>query len=176
MIRNSILPIFLFAITLFCGSGSPNAAKFYSVFTDTQRGYSFTHPLDWKAHLYRSGIVVSEVNHPNGSAGVQFRIANLNTSIDQFSEAYARKSALDMKGRINSATMITVNGIQCLEIEMETGNGSKKYYLYQLVYFFENLKKVIIIQSGCRAEDYHLISSTLHFIAKSLKINQSDKL
>jgi len=72
--------------------------------------------------------------------------------------------------------MITVNDIPCLELELTANRSGKKYYLYQLVYFFENQNKVMIIQAGCQISDQSTIAPIIQKIAKSVNIYQANKL
>jgi len=164
---------------LLLSCNSPNAeeqARLFTSFSDAEHGYQFSHPRNWQARIYRSGIVVSEVNHPNGSSGVQFRITNLSQSIEQFSTSYTNKSTSDLNGDIIKNQMITINDIPCLELELTANRSGKKYYLYQLVYFFENQNKVMIIQAGCQTSDQSTIAPIIQKIAKSVNICQANKL
>lgn len=171
--------ILLLAALFLFGGPELNAAEIpdpTDVFVDAERGYHFRHPVDWKANLYRSGVIVSEVNHPDGNSGVQFRVDNLAHPIRRYAAHYVKKTARELNGRILKNKKIILNELPCLELEMAADRGRKDYYLYQLVYFLRDVHKVIIIQAGCEMADRDTLAPIIHGIAKSLRIDDVDKL
>ena len=146
------------------------------VFIDEEIGYQFTYPNTWKARIYRSGIVVSDVNSPKDRAGVQFRIARLNQPIETYSNTYLNRVEKELRAELNTQNEIVINNMDCLEIELHADRNSEKYYLYQLIYFLPKISKVIIIQAGCKSEEKEYIADIIKDISKSLVITDLNKL
>jgi hypothetical protein len=170
---------FLF-ILLLVGCNSPDAAESISatdsVFVDSKRGYQFSHPENWKARTYRSGIVVSEANDPTGRAGVQFRITNQNGSIESYSSSYITQIEHDLNAQLSNKKHLSVNDYDCLELEFTAKRGNSNYYLYQLIYFIPIINRIVIIQAGCETKNKDSISPIIHRISKSLVILDKDRL
>lgn len=171
-------PLFLLFCILSCATrisagGIPDAGV---SFIDSEHGYSFTYPKQWKARLYRSGIVVSEVNSPNGHAGVQFRIKKYDIDDKTFTYNYISAVEDDLSARLLTQSHEEIHGRQCVELSFQAQRGSSQYYLYQLIYFIPEVSKLIIIQAGCKAAEKAAIAPRIHQISKSLVVLNPEKL
>lgn len=155
--------------------GSPAKHQYQPVllnakFTDSKYGYHFRHPDSWKAKLYRSGIVVSEVNAPNGEAGVQFRVARLGGSPKTYSENYVSQVEKDLQATLQTSQRGMMQGTEYREYTFHSKRGPNGTFLYQLLLFFPDVKRVIIVQAGCDWNQRESFQEILNEIAKSLEV------
>ncbi|MBM9519819.1 hypothetical protein JWG39_08310 [Desulforhopalus vacuolatus] len=171
-------PLFLLFCILSCATrifagGIPGTS---ATFIDSEHGYSFTYPKQWQARLYRSGIVVSEVNSPNGHAGVQFRIIKYNITDKTFTANYINAIEDDLSARLLTQSQDKIHGRQCIELSFQAQRGGSQYYLYQLLCFIPEVSKLIIIQAGCKAAEKAAVAPIIHQISKSLVVLDPEKL
>lgn len=151
-------------------------SSYNASFIDSKHGYSFSYPSQWKARLYKSGIVVSEVNSPNGGAGVQFRITDYDKSDEGFTDTYIDKVGRDLKAGLLTKNYLTINGMECLELEFSANRSGTIYHLYQLIYFVSDVSKMVIIQAGCKSDNKTTIAPIIQYIGKSLILLDKNKL
>jgi hypothetical protein len=145
-------------------------------FIDSEHGYSVAYPKTWKARLYRSGVVVSEVNSPNGHAGVQFRIVTYDITDKNFTDNYINLIEDDLSARLLTQSQKEIHGRQSIELSFQAERSGSQYYLYQLIYFIPEVSKIIIIQAGCKYSEKLAVAPLIHQIAKSLVVLDPEKL
>ena len=123
-------------------------APLEKTFTDEKYGYQIQYPAKWKAGIYRSGIVIAEINSPTKNAGFQIRFTKSDKSHAEYKSTYITKYKKDLNALLIGHKELKINGMDAVEYNLKSSRNGKLYYLKSYIIFRNYSDNIFIIQAG----------------------------
>jgi hypothetical protein len=139
-------------------------------FIDREYGYSIQHPSSWKANIYRSGIVLADINSSDNKSGLQIRMTHSKKSLDQFIDQYIHKLNNDMQASLMDKTQTMIGYVRVYTITFKSNRGGKDYFLKSYILPVKNRSRIYIFQAGTPFEMKSQIEPILDSIADSFRL------
>ncbi|WP_300457244.1 PsbP-related protein [Desulfobacula sp.] len=137
----------LICILLIFNFSTVMAIPLEKTFTDETYGYQIQYPAKWKARIYRSGIVIAEINSPTETAGFQIRFTKSDKSHAEYKRTYIAKYKKDLNAILINQKERKINGMAAVEYNLKGGrNGT--FYLKSYIIFKNHSDNIFIIQAG----------------------------
>jgi hypothetical protein len=124
------------------------ATPLEKTFTDEKYGYQIQYPAKWKAGIYRSGIVIAEINSPTNNAGFQIRYTQSNKSHSDYRSTYIKNYKKSLNAILISHKKLKINGMEAVEYNLKGNRNGKFFYLKSYVIFKNYNNAIFIIQAG----------------------------
>ncbi len=145
------------------------------IFVDREYGYSIRYPDGWSARLYRSGVVLSEVNSKDGRSGLQIRRIYRkgytdDFTIDDFIESYIEDFKQDMRASLISKNKKVIGNISGWVLTFKGKRGSTKYLLKSYLLPTPGGYHIYIFQAGTPMYIREKIEPILDSIADSFRL------
>lgn len=101
----------MICIILILNYSNAIATLLEKIFTDEKYGYQIQYPVKWKAGIYRSGIVIAEINSPTKNTGVQIRFTKSDKSHAEYKSTYIAKYKKDLNAILIGHKELKINGM-----------------------------------------------------------------
>lgn len=138
-------------------------------FIDHQYRYSVKHPSDWKASIYRSGIVVANINSPDNKSGLQIRILDSNQPIDRFVNGYVTDFRKSMNAVLLDQGENTYGPFHGYWATFQSDRNGKRYFLKSYI-IPAGGSRIFVFQSGTPFEQRNSGEIILDSIASSFRL------
>jgi hypothetical protein len=140
-------------------------------FIDSQYGYSINHPSSWKASIYRSGIVVANINSPDNKSGLQIRILNSKKPIERFISDYIDDFKKSMKAVFLDQGKKTYGSYNGFWMSFRSDSGGKLYFLKSYVIPTGD-SRIFVFQAGTPFEQRNSDELIMDLIASSFRLRR----
>ena len=161
---SSFLCISLVLITV-----QPAVARSQKEFIDSQNGYAISHPSTWEASIYRSGIVVANINSPDQKSGLQIRILNLKKPIKKFVRDYTDDFKKSMKAVFLDQGKLESGSFNGYWVTFRSDRSGKQYFLKSYIIPTGD-SRIFVFQSGVPSEQKSAGEKILDSIASSFRL------
>jgi len=138
-------------------------------FIDSQYGYSIDHPSSWKASIYRSGIVVANINSPDNKSGLQIRILNSKKPIERFISDYIDDFKKSMKAVLFDQGKNTYGSYNGFWMSFRSDRSGKQYFLKSYIIPTGD-SRIFVFQAGTPFEQRNSDAMILDSIASSFRL------
>jgi len=138
-------------------------------FVDHHYRYSVKHPSDWKASIYRSGIVVANINSPDNNSGLQIRILDSNQPIDRFVSGYVTDYRKSMNAVLIDQGKNAYGPFHGYWATFQSDRNGKRYFLKSYIIPAGD-NRIFVFQSGTPFEQRNSCEITLDSIASSFRL------
>ncbi|OUS01146.1 hypothetical protein A9Q81_09815 [Gammaproteobacteria bacterium 42_54_T18] len=118
------------------------------IFSDMEYGYLYHYPSDWHASIYRSGVVLSQVQNRRGS-GLQVRVRSMSTKTKGFVRQYLLNVKSGLGATLCDEQYGVNSGIDYVVLELSAIRGGVEDSLYHKLMFQKNC----IIKTAERRRD-----------------------
>jgi hypothetical protein len=144
-------------------------ARSQKEFIDSQKGYSINHPATWKASIYRSGIVVANINSPDNKSGLQIRILNSKKPIEKFVRDYIDDFDKSRKAVFLDQGKHEFGSFKGYWVTFKSDRSGKHYFLKSYIIPTDN-SRIFVFQSGVPSEQKSSGEKILDSIASSFRL------
>jgi len=158
------------AVILFCFLLIPIvcSAELQKQFVDKEYGYSIKHPSSWTASIYRSGVVLANINSNDGKSGLQVRIINSSSSKDSFIDGYIDNFNSQMQADLISKRQMTIGYSSGYAIAFRANRGGRDYFLKS--YIIPTKSGFYVLQAGTPFHSKSQIERIFDSMAKSFRL------
>lgn len=138
-------------------------------FIDNKYGYSIEHPSSWKSSIYRSGIVVANINSPDNEKGLQIRIHNSKKPIESFVNDYIDDFEKSMKAALLNQGKNVYGSFHGYWATFRSDTSGKQYFLKSYIIPTGD-SRIFVFQSGLPFDQRNSDEMILDSIASSFRL------
>lgn len=159
--------IYILTAAVFVFNSLAISAEDKKIFKDSEYGYSLKYPKNWNASIYRSGIVLANINSSDNQSGIQIRREKTGSSLKSFESHYVKKFMQDMNAEMLDRKKIKINKKEALTISFKAKRGGTVYFLKSYIIHFPAKKEFYIFQAGTPFKNRKKIETIIDSIAES---------
>jgi hypothetical protein len=147
---------------------SAKAGSLNRTFTDKEYGYSIKHFSSWSSRIYRSGIVLAEINDKNSKSGLQIRQIRSEENITDFLDNYIVNFTKTMGADLLRTTEISMGYETGFALSFRANRNGNDYFLKSYI-LKKNNSLFFIFQSGTPYAKRGEIEPALDAMAESFE-------
>lgn len=166
-----LLRVFIFFVCLIVPNlHSSFAAESMNTFTDDEYGYSIQYPQGWKANIYRSGVVLSNINNADDTSGLQIRYIPSKQNISRFTQDYIKSFNQDMPTHLTKKGNVFIDNKRGYELFFEMAQRKNAYFLISYILPHPGREGYYAFQAGVPWESRDKLLPIIQNIARSFKM------
>jgi hypothetical protein len=146
------------------------SAELSERFIDEEHGYSIRYPSSWKARIYRSGIVLANINSDDNKSGLQIRLVRQKNRTNSFVDNYIEDFKKQMNASLIYEGSATIGYIRGYIAKFKSKRGNQNYFLKSYILPIDNTNKIYIFQAGTPYEMRNQTEHILDSIANSFRL------